>query len=97
MSNCVTLVILPNQLATECDLRFLELDCDPVLSDLNLTASKMACDGAPVLVCWVTFMEIILLIILSLLLKLKQIHYILKKNIEERCLVEFIGCFVLVG
>ena len=45
--NCLTLVIIPNQLATECDLRFLKLDCDPVLSDLNLTASKMASDGAP--------------------------------------------------
>ena len=51
--NCLTLVILPNQLAIEYDLRFLKLDCDPVLSDLNLTASKMASDGAPCLVCWV--------------------------------------------
>ena len=76
--NCLTLVILPNQLATECDLRFSKLDCDPVLSDLNLTASKMASDGAPVLVCWVTFMEIILLKIFNMpsaLIKANTIHF----------------------
>ena len=73
------------------------VDCDPVLSDLNLTASKMASDGAPALVCWVTFMEIILLIISCFLFRLKQNITFLKKNIKEGCLVRVIGCFVLVG
>ena len=29
--------------------------------------------------------------------QIKAKHYIFKKNIKGRCLVEFIGCFVLVG
>ena len=29
--------------------------------------------------------------------QIKAKLYIFKKNIKERCLVEFMGCFVLVG